>query len=78
MDDGYYTDNTIVLCTDNFSKMECQQLQALLMQFNIRSGLIVQKGKYRIRLSNYSVKLVIELVKPYMHEDFLYKLGPNL
>ena len=32
-------------------------------------------NKYRIRLSKTSMDTVISLVKPYMHKDFLYKLG---
>lgn len=75
MDDGYYTDKTIVLCTDNFTKQECESLQALLLEYSIQSGLIIQKGKYRIRLYRSSVPIVIELVKSHMHKDFLYKLG---
>src|ERR1700744_285627 len=32
-------------------------------------------NKYRIRISKTSMDRVISLVKPYMHIDFLYKLG---
>jgi NADH-ubiquinone oxidoreductase chain 5 len=32
-------------------------------------------NRYRIRISKTSVNRVIFLVKPYMHKDFLYKLG---
>jgi hypothetical protein len=32
-------------------------------------------NKYRIRISKTSMDRVIFLVKPYMHIDFLYKLG---
>lgn len=75
MDDGYYTDATIILCTDNFTKAECQILQALLLEYSIQSGLIIQKGKYRIRLYRSSVRTVIQLVEQHMHKDFMYKLG---
>jgi hypothetical protein len=32
-------------------------------------------NRYRIRISKTSMVRVISLVKPYMHKDFLYKLG---
>lgn len=75
MDDGYYTDKTLVLCTDNFTVKDCNRLVELLHSYHIDSGLIVQKGKYRIRIYRKSLSKVIELVQPHMHKDFLYKLG---
>ncbi len=75
MDDGYYTDKTLILCTDNFSKDDCIRLQALLAQYSILTGLIVQKGKYRIRVYQGSLSTVINLVRPHLHKDFVYKLG---
>jgi LAGLIDADG DNA endonuclease family len=32
IDDGYFTDNTIILCTDNFTQLDCVRLQALLLE----------------------------------------------
>ena len=33
------------------------------------------KDRYRIRLSKTSLSLVRNLITPYMHKDFMYKLG---
>jgi len=58
-----------------FSKKE---LQSLLSSFGIKTILKIrnkEKDRYRIRFSKTSVALIKELVMPYMHKDFLYKLG---
>ena len=47
-------------------------------KLNIKSTLKIRdkiNNKYRIRISKTSMDRVILLVKPYMHNDFLYKLG---
>jgi LAGLIDADG DNA endonuclease family len=82
MDDGYFDShgrtNTILLCTESFNKEECVILQSLLEKLNIKSTLKVRdkiNNRYRIRIFKLSVERVISLVKPYMHKDFLYKLG---
>ena len=76
MDDGYFTDDTIILCTDNFTFAETQRLVDMLKaKYGILSGIITQKGKPRLRMYQGSVPLVIELVKEHMHPDFMYKLG---
>jgi hypothetical protein len=49
-----------------------------ILKLNIKSTLKVRdkvNNKYRIRISKISMDRVISLVKPYMHIDFLYKLG---
>lgn len=75
MDDGYFTDKTVILCTDNFTRSECERLQLLLGEYDIKSGIITQKGKFRIRIYRTSMPTLIELVRPHMHKAFLYKLG---
>ena len=82
MDDGYFDSygraNTIILCTESFSKDECIILQSLLEKLDIKSTLKIRNkinDKYRIRISKNSMGRVISLVKPHMHNDFLYKLG---
>ena len=50
----------------------------LLEKLNIKSTLKIRdkiKNRYRIRISKTSMDTVISLVKPHMHNDFLYKLG---
>ena len=82
MDDGYFDSygriQTVLLCTESFTKEECIKLQSLLEKLNIKSTLKVRdkiNNRYRIRISKTSMDIVISLVKPYMHKDFLYKLG---
>ena len=82
MDDGYFDSygrtKTVLLCTESFTKEECIILQSLLEKLNIKSTLKIRdkfNNRYRIRISKTSMDIVIFLVKPYMHKDFLYKLG---
>ena len=82
MDDGYFDSHgrtqTVLLCTESFTKEECIILQSVLEKLDIKSTLKVRdkiNNRYRIRISKTSIERVIYLVKPYMHKDFLYKLG---
>ena len=82
MDDGYFDSygrtKTVLLCTESFTKEECVILQSLLEKLNVKSTLKVRdklNNRHRIRVSKTSMGRVISLVKPYMHNDFLYKLG---
>lgn len=82
MDDGYFDaygrTQTILLCTESFTKSECILLQSVLSDLNIRSTLKIrnkENDRYRIRISKTSMDLLRELVLPYMHKDFIYKLG---
>ena len=82
MDDGYFDSygrtKTVLLCTESFTREECLILQSLLEKLNIKSTLKIRNkinNRYRIRISKTSMDRVISLVKPYMHKDFLYKLG---
>ena len=75
---SYGRTKTVLLCTESFTKEECIILQSLLEKLNIKSTLKVRdkiNNRYRIRISKTSMDIVISLVKPYMHKDFLYKLG---
>lgn len=75
MDDGYYADKTVILCTDNFTFDEAGRLVSLLESYGLPCGVITQKGKPRIRLYQGSVPALINLVKEHMHPDLMYKLG---
>lgn len=80
MEDGYF-DNygrslTVILCTECFTKIECELLQKVLLSFGINSTLKIRdSANYRIRISKKSMPLLRELVKPYMHPSMNYKLG---
>jgi len=82
MDDGYFDSygraQTVILCTESFTEEECLILQSLLEKLSIKSTLKIRSkinNRYRIRISKTSMDRVILLVKPYIHKDFLYKLG---
>jgi len=81
MEDGYFDSygriQTIILCTESFSKDECIFLQTILLRLGIKSTLKIRNkanDRYRIRISKKSIPLLRELVLPYMHNDFMYKL----
>lgn len=81
MEDGYFDSygrsKTILLYTESFTKDECIFLQSVLSKLSINSTLKVrnkENDRYRIRISKKSMPLLIELVLPYMHKDFIYKL----
>lgn len=80
MEDGYFDNygrnQTVLLCTECFTKTECILLQSVLAELGIVSTLKVQDN-YRIRISKQSIPLLRELITPYMHSDFMYKLGPT-
>jgi hypothetical protein len=82
MEDGYFDHNgrtkTILLCTECFTKRECELLIQILRTMGIKSTLKVRSAinnTYRIRISKTSMPLVRELVLPHMHPIFMYKLG---
>ena len=81
MEDGNFDNKkkTVVLCTESFTKAECQRQQDLLQQqLSIESALQLRnaaKNTYRIRISRSSTEQVRELVTQYMHSIFMYKLG---
>jgi hypothetical protein len=76
--DSYGRTKTILLCTESFTKTECICLQSLLNDLGIKTSLKIRNKEndtYRIRFSKTSMPLVRDLVTPYFHKDFLYKLG---
>jgi hypothetical protein len=80
MDDGYFNTNykSIILGTENFSKVECLLLIQVLEELGIKSTLDSRnkvKDTYRIRIFKESMSLLRKLVINHMHPDFLYKLG---
>lgn len=92
MEDGYFDNygraKTVLLCTECFTKAECELLQQVLLSMGIKSSLKIrpsiskdsQKGvtankNYRIRISKTSMPLLRSLVTPYMHQSMMYKLG---
>lgn len=84
MEDGYFDSHgrtqTLLLCTECFTKSECLLLMDVLSKLGIKSTLKVRnraKDTYRIRISKTSMPLLRQLVTPHMHPSFMYKLGPK-
>lgn len=82
IEDGYYDGHgrtqTVLLCTESFTKTECELLIRVLANIGITSTLKVrnpQAKTYRIRISKRSMPLLRDMVMPYMHPIFIYKLG---
>lgn len=79
--DSYGRTQTVILCTESFSKEDCILLQNLLLKYDLLSTLKVRNkatNRYRIRISKISMPKLRELVKPYIHSSFLYKLGEQI
>lgn len=81
MGDGYFTNGSIKICTDNFTKDEVLKLINVL---NVKFGIKASANKrtnlngqimWRIRISKLSMEKLISLVCPYFIPEMLYKLG---
>ena len=75
MDDGYCNKKAAYFCTHSFNSQDLNHLQRLLSKYSLESGLILDRGHYKIRLRVKSTPKFIELVKPYLHPSLLYKIG---
>ncbi|GGU89398.1 hypothetical protein GCM10010211_64910 [Streptomyces albospinus] len=81
MADGYFSEGTVYLSTDNFTKEEVEKLiQVLKNKFNLFARIRIRRNKqgqsyYRIGFSSKSLNRLIELVVPYFIPEMLYKLN---
>lgn len=83
--DGYFTDGSVKICTDNFTKDEVLRLiEVLHVKYGIKASINKRTNlggsvKWRIRISKLSMdKLRISFdVRPYFISEMLYKLGLN-
>lgn len=80
--DGYFDNHgrtqTLLFCSESFTKEECQRLQEVLRTFQLNSTLKVRnknKGTYRIRISKNSIETLQNLVSSIMPAEFHYKIG---
>ena len=74
MDDGSKTYSSVYLNTQQFSLSEQLQLIDLLKrQFGIEATINKDKTYYRIRVRSKSAKRFIQLVEPFVLEEFKYK-----
>jgi hypothetical protein len=86
MDDGFLNvnDNTINLCTDNFTKSEIEYLVFILInKFNIPCNINRRKyyNKNNNEIVNYRIRLTIKgsydfinIINPYIIPCMLYKM----
>nr|QCQ69152.1 LAGLIDADG endonuclease [Powellomyces hirtus] len=77
MCDGYWSENTIYICTENFDLVSLKVLVGKLRELGIVCGYKKRGDGYRIRLSSRgsNIALVRKLVLPYFHSKMIYKLG---
>ena len=80
MGDGTYKSEGLLLCTDSYSIKDVVRLMNVLI---IRYRLICtihnpNKDQYRIYISRKSMQNLLAIVKPYMVQNMLYKLGLSL
>jgi hypothetical protein len=81
MDDGTYNTDiksgkrSYLFSTQGFTQPDCQRLcDALKTNFGINSKVHRDKKFFRIYVNADSSEKLIDLVAPYIHSDFLYKL----
>lgn len=79
-DDGYISNNSraIFLATDCFTKSDCELLQAKLLYLKISSVLQKKNNNNRIAILAKSYDRFIDLVTPFIHNCFLYKIKRRL
>lgn len=76
--DGHGRTQTLLLCTESFTKKECIILQQILLKYDIKSTLKIRNKQidtYRIRVSKTSMIALKDLVLPSIPTEFQYKLG---
>lgn len=77
MDDGCYSEKSIILNTQNFSLTENIRLQNTLQRkFNLKFGINKDRNKQRLRLSRDSFQKLQNIVKPYIIPSMKYKIVP--
>jgi LAGLIDADG DNA endonuclease family len=80
MDDGYYNNNILNLCTDCYAYEEVNLLvETLNSNFSLKAKSvkrIKENGEicWRIRFKSSSINKIREIVKPYIHQSMFYKI----
>jgi hypothetical protein len=81
MEDGFFHQGTVILCTESFTREEQELLiTALYSKFWIKATLnkrisSTSVNSFRIRISKKDMGKLITLVKPFFIPEMLYKLG---
>jgi hypothetical protein len=75
MDDGYKSPNGFYFCTESFSPADHQLLiDVLTNKFNLDCSIHSHTNGSRVYIKKSSAVDFVELVQPFMHSSFLYKL----
>lgn len=80
MDDGTFHSTSqgkkaYLFSTQGFQKHEVKRLcDALRYKFNIRANVARDKKSWRIYILNESSSTFLDLIRPYIHQSFLYKI----
>jgi ubiquinol-cytochrome c reductase cytochrome b subunit len=76
MDDGTFKKPGVRIATNSFKLEEVELLQLTLYnKFTIKTSLHKNKDKYQLYIKQESIKLLKELITPYLHKSMFYKLG---
>nr|UTI38589.1 hypothetical protein [Fusarium musae]UTI38686.1 hypothetical protein [Fusarium musae]UTI38711.1 hypothetical protein [Fusarium musae]UTI38736.1 hypothetical protein [Fusarium musae] len=77
MGDGSAKDHGLILCTDSYKLIDVVRLMnVLVIRYNLNCKLRFHTPTQpRIYISQRSMPILRELVKPYMAESMLYKIG---
>jgi DNA-binding transcriptional regulator WhiA len=75
MDDGYKSTNGFYFCTESFSSADRQLLiDVLTNKFTLDCSEHKNTNGYRVYIKKSSAVDFVDLVQPFMHSSFLYKL----
>jgi len=78
MGDGTRQGSGLTICTDSFTVEEVVRIMTVLyVRYDIDSTINYHNGNPRIYIRASSMPTLRNLVCPYMHPSFLYKLGSN-
>lgn len=69
----------VIICTDNFTKEECELLQNVLLKYNIKTYLklsgVKSKDQYRIVIPKRELEKFQILVVDHLHPSVYYRIG---
>ncbi len=75
LDDSTFKGSCIKI-NSYFTKEEGERLVLILkLKYNIDSSININRNQYQLYIKGSSMKIVIDLVKPYFHSSMYYKLG---
>jgi hypothetical protein len=76
MGDGAVRNNSIIICTDNFTIKEVVLIMnILLIKFGIQSSIHYDNSYPKIYIAKSSIAILIDLIAPYVIPSMQYKLS---